>query len=116
MHRGLAAVSVAGEDQLLRDRRPRWRRRVGADRDGLGDALGDAMLARGGGDRDAVVVGGAELALEARLEARGFEVVEELLGLVLEAQDVDLGADVHVGEQRALLTSALDDRVSVRAG
>ena len=42
--------------------------------------------------------------------------MEQLLGLVLEAQDVDLGADLDVGEQRALLAGALDDRVAVGAG
>ena len=63
-----AAVAVAGEDQLLGDRRARRRRRVGADRDGLGDAAGDLVAAVGGGDRDAVVVGALELALEAGLE------------------------------------------------
>ena len=64
--RCLAAVAVRREDQLLRDRRPRRRRRVGADRDGLGDAAADLVLAVGGGDCDPVLVGALELALEAR--------------------------------------------------
>jgi len=42
--------------------------------------------------------------------------VEQLLGLVLEAQDADVGADRDVGQQRAALAGALDDRVAVRAG
>ena len=42
--------------------------------------------------------------------------MQQLLGLVLEAQDGDLGADLDVGQQRALLADALDDRVAVGAG
>ncbi len=41
--RGLTAVAVAGEDELLGDRRARRRRGVGADRDRLGDAAADVM-------------------------------------------------------------------------
>ena len=44
------------------------------------------------------------------------QVVEQLLGLVLEAQHGDRGADRDVGQQRALLADPLDDRVPVRAG
>jgi hypothetical protein len=76
----------------------------------------DLVIPVGRGDDDALVVGGRDLALEAGVEARGLEVVQQLLGLVLEAQDDDVGADLDVREQRALLADALDDRVAVRAG
>ena len=42
--------------------------------------------------------------------------MEQLLGLVLEAQHGDLGSGLDVGEQHAVLARALDDRVPVRAG
>ena len=42
--------------------------------------------------------------------------MQQLLGLVLEAQHGDVGAGLDVGEQRALLARALDDRVPVGAG
>ena len=63
-----------------------------------------------------VVVGLGDLAVEAGVVAGVLEVVEQLLGLVLEAQDDHVGADLAVGEQRAALADALDDRVAVRAG
>ena len=50
------------------------------------------------------------------MEASALQVVEDLLGLVLEAQDHDVGARLHVGQEDALLTGPLDDRMPVRAG
>ena len=44
------------------------------------------------------------------------QVVEDLLGLVLEPEHVDRGARLDVREEYAVLASALDDRVAVRAG
>ncbi len=74
------------------------------------------MAALGGDDGDAVLAGALDRALQARIESGVLEVVQQLLGLVLEAQHVDLGAGLDVGEQRALLAGALDDRVAVGAG
>ena len=98
---GLAAVAVRGEHQLLGERRRaaaapgrrgprRSRRRCGRRR---GAPSAEAI-------DDLVVVGALELALEARVEPGALEVVEELLGLVLEAQHVTVGAGLDVGEQR----------------
>ena len=42
--------------------------------------------------------------------------MEDLLGLVLEAEDDDARAGLDVGQQSALLARALDDRVAVGAG
>ncbi len=74
------------------------------------------MLGVGGGDHDLLGVRALDLALEARVQSRGLQVMQQLLGLVLEAQDGDVGADLDVGQQRALLADALDDRVAVGAG
>ena len=57
----------------------------------------------------------ASVALEAGLEAGLLEVVQEILGLVLEAEDVDVGADGDVGERDTLDPAAGDDRVAVGA-
>ena len=46
----------------------------------------------------------------------GLEVVQEVLGLVLEAQHAHRGADLDVGERHARQARAGDDRVAVRAG
>ena len=43
----------------------------------------------------------ASLPVEARVHARLLQVVEQVLGLVLEAQDLDVGAHLDVGERHA---------------
>ena len=63
-----------------------------------------------------LVVAHRERALQAGLEARGLEVVQQILGLVLEAQDAHGGADRDVGQRHAREALADDDRVTVRAG
>ena len=50
------------------------------------------------------------------MDARPLQVVEDLLRLVLEAQDPYVGARLDVGQQHPLLPRPLDDRVPVRAG
>ena len=112
----LAPVAVLGQDQLLRGRRgARRRRRVGAHRDRLGDRGGDGDLAVAGVDRHVLALG-RHRAVHAGLHARGHELVEQVLGLVLEAQDLDRRADLDVGERHALHAGARLDRVAVRAG
>src|SRR3712207_7139441 len=51
-----------------------------------------------------------------RLEARVLQVVQEVLGLVLEAQDGHRRALLDVGERHALDARARPDRVAVGAG
>src|SRR5687768_9808922 len=86
------AIALLPEHELLRERDAgRWRR-VGANRDGLGDAAGDHVAIAVRVDRDLVLAAGSERALEARVEALRLEVVEHVLGLVLEAQNGQAGA------------------------
>ncbi len=112
----LAAVALA-QHELLRQRGARRRRRVGDDGDGLGDA---------GGETEAPSVGGAQLdvlgpalgddGLESRLDAGGLQVVQEVLGLVLEAQHAYGGADLDVGERDAGAGARRRRWVAVGAG
>src|SRR6478672_10717702 len=81
-----AAVAVRGQHQLLGNGGAWWRRRVGADRDGLGDAAGHVVLAVPRGDGDALLVGALDLPLQPRVQPGVLQVVQKLLGLVLKAQ------------------------------
>jgi hypothetical protein len=67
---------LLAEHELVRQRGPRRRRRVGHHRDGLGDAAGDRVGVAVGLDRDDVLAGIAELALEARGKPGVLEVVK----------------------------------------
>ena len=89
----LAAVALLGEHELLGQRGARRRRRVGEHRDGLGDRAGERRACRRRTSTttcSSSTVG--DHALAAGLEALGLEQVQQVLGLVLEAQDRDLGA------------------------
>src|SRR3954454_13573845 len=88
---GLPAVALAAEHELAGQRDARRRRGVGDDRDGLGHAAGHraarAVLALAD---DLVLAALGQRALQAGVQARGLEVVQQVLGLVLEADDRDL--------------------------
>ena len=99
---GLAPVALLAQDELRGQGDARRRRRVGDDRDGLGDAARQRQPVAGGRlDDDLVVAGLDQRALQARVQPGGLEVVQQVLGLVLEAQDRDLGADLDVGQRDA---------------
>ena len=53
---------------------------------------------------------------ESGLQAGVLEVAQQILSLVLEAQDAHRGADLDVGERHAGYAGTGDDRVAVRAG
>ena len=110
---GLSARS-AGRAPAARAARCARAARGRPDRDGLGDAPRDARSA--GRARHATTSSSRarERALQARLEPRALEVVQEVLGLVLKAQHADRGADLHVGERHARQT-ARRRRSDVRA-
>ena len=59
---------------------------------------------------------GGDLARQPGVDAAVLEVVQQVLGLVLEAQDRDLGAELAVGQRHAVDALADPDRVAVRAG
>ena len=111
----LAPVAVLGDDELLGQRDARRRRRVGDHRDRLGHRGRERDLLAAELDRDLLVARGHERALEPRLDAAIVEVVQELLGLVLEAQDPDRRAGLAVGERHAVDAAAGVDRMAVRA-
>ena len=75
-----------------------------------------AWLPSSEADDDLVLARSSRASPRGRVEPGVLQVVEELLGLVLEPQHVDRGAGLDVGEQHAVLARALDDRVAVRAG
>ena len=66
--------------------------------------------------RDRLPVARGDLALHPGLDPGLLQVVQEILGLVLQAQDRDLGADHAVRERNAVDPLADPDRVPVRAG
>ncbi len=70
----------------------------------------------GATQRDVLLVALGEHALEPRLEAGRLQIVQQVLGLVLEAQHANRGAELDVGERHAREARAGDDRVAVRAG
>ena len=90
--------------------------RLSAHRNRLGDAARHRVAAVVRDDDDLVIARALELAVQPGVQAALLEVVQELLGLVLEAQHRDLGAGLDVGEQHAVLACPLDERVAVRAG
>ena len=55
------------------------------------------MLAVAGGDDHLVVAGTVQAPLQTGLQARVAQIVQDLLGLVLEPQDADLGTRLDVG-------------------
>ena len=73
-----------------------------------------AWVPSAGANTDLVLVRGLQLPLQLWRQPGIAEVVQDLLGLVLEAQDPHLGAGLDVGQQHALLAGALDDRMAVR--
>src|SRR5512132_2761997 len=111
----LAPVAVAREHELLGQRDPRRRRRIGDHRHRLGDRTQDAHLMAAGVQDDLVAVVLAQGGRHARLEALLLQVVQEVLGLVLETQDGDRSAGLDVGQRDALDARPGDDRVPVRA-
>src|SRR4051812_8937670 len=111
----LAPVAVAREHELLGQRDPRRGRRVGPDRHRLGDRAQDAHLVPVGLEHDLVAVVLAQRGRQPRLETLVLQVVQEVLGLVLEAQDPHRRARLDVGQRHALDARAGDDRVPVRA-
>ena len=52
-------------------------------------------------ERHLFPTGGFERSLQARMEADALQVVQEVLRLVLEAQDLNLGALLDVGERNS---------------
>ena len=70
----------------------------------------------GGLHDDLVIVVLHQAALEARLDAGLLEIAQQILRLVLEAQDAHLRADLHVGERNAREAGAGDYRMTVWAG
>ena len=74
------------------------------------------IAAVGGLEHDLRVVALGERAPPCRARARGLEVVQQVLGLVLEAQHAHARADLDVGERHAAEPRPGDDRVPVRAG
>src|SRR5439155_14212364 len=111
----LAPVRALTEHELPGKRDARRRRGVGEDRHRLGHAARDHRAAAVMLDDDLAVAGARQRALEPGLETRGLEVVQQVLGLVLEAQDADLRALGDVGERDALDAPPGLDRVAVRA-
>jgi hypothetical protein len=92
------------------------RRGVGDDRDRLGHAAGDREPLAVALQGHLLVAGLREGALEARRETGLHEVVQQVLRLVLEAQDAHVGALLDVGQRHTLLTPPGVDRVAVGAG
>ena len=93
---------------------------TGASR-GIGRALAGALAARGvtlglaaRSTDDLVAVVLAHRGRQAGLEALVLEVVQQVLGLVLQAQDLDRRARLDIGQRDALDTGAGHDRVTVR--
>ncbi len=96
---------------------PWRRRRVGDHGDRFSDAArDDALLASFAEHYDLLVVGAFQRPLQARSEARGFEVLEQILSLVLKAHDLNLGANRDIGQRHALVARPTLNRVAVRAG
>ena len=116
--RGLAAVALAAEHELLGQRRARRRRRVGDHRDGLGDARRDRRACRRRSDDDTVSPSLAASApsmpgLDARRpsgSAGGPRPRSRSAGSCTLAPELD------VGQRDAVDARADDDRVAVRAG
>ena len=75
-----------------------------------------ACFASPASDHDLVVPGAREHCPRARGQAGVLQVVQQVLGLVLEAEHAHARALLDVGERHALLALALEDRVAVRAG
>ena len=109
-----APVALAPEHQLLGERDPRRRRGVGDHRHGLGDARGDGRHLAVGHDGHVLAVVGGDLALQPGLDARALEVVQEILGLVLEPQDRHLGAWLAVCQRDSVDPLPDPDRMAVR--
>ena len=88
---------------------------IGHHGDGLGHAAGDRVGVAVRLDRDRVVAGLRELALQTGREARVLEVVQQVLGLVLEPQHGDLGALLDIGQRHAGYALLGEDRMAVGA-
>src|SRR4051812_19693339 len=116
IEKALAPVAVAREHELLGQGDPRRGRRIGDDRHRLGDRAQDAHLVPAGVEHDLVAVVLAYGGRQPRLEALVLQVVQQVLGLVLQAQDLHRRAGLDVGQRDALDARAGDDRVPVRAG
>ena len=98
----LAAVALA-EHELLGQRGARRRRGVGDHRDGLGDARRDRAASPVGGLRRRPAPSSRSASVPSRPGSRPerLQVVQQVLGLVLEAQHAHRGADLDVGQRHA---------------
>src|SRR3954447_13103816 len=92
----LAPVTIRADHQLIGQGRARRWRGIGPDRDRLGDALRDLVTAVVRRHHDLIFPRALERALQARMQACALQVVEYLLGLVLEAQDDHVGTGLDV--------------------
>jgi hypothetical protein len=88
----------------------------GPHRHGLGHAEGDRGRRPVELELDVVAVGGGDRALRAGIEARGLEVVQQVLGFVLQTEDSHRRADLTIGQRHPVDALADGDRVSVGAG
>src|SRR3954451_2663843 len=84
----LAPVAGAREHELLGQGDPRRGRRIGDDRHRLGDRAQDAHLVPAGVEHHLVAVVLAHGGRQPRLEALVLQVVQQVLGLVLQTQDL----------------------------
>jgi hypothetical protein len=112
----LTAVALAAEHQLLGQRDPRRRRRVGEHRHGLGDTDRDGGLAPVSGDRHVLAVVADHLAVHSGFDPGVLEVMQEVLGLVLEPENRHACPRLAVGQRHAVDPFADSDRVTMGAG
>src|SRR5688572_31731073 len=107
----LPAISILSEYELVGQGHP-WRRgRIGSHGHRLGHAARDDVARSVRLDRHLVLSRGRQRALEPRMKPCLLQVVEDVLGLVLEPQDAQCGALLDIRERYAHFTRAGDDRV-----
>src|SRR3954453_6135141 len=94
-----APVAFLGPHELLGQRRARWRGRVSAHRHGLGHRARELRGALAEVDRHLLAVDPADDAVGPRLHSRVLKVVQQVLGLVLEAQDRHLRPVLDIGQR-----------------
>src|ERR1700683_3758546 len=100
--RSSASVALPTEYELLGEGDTGGRRRLCEHRDCLRDAPRHRRFAIAGLDGHVVAVVGVDLTLEPGLDAGVLQVVEQILGLVLEPQDRDARAFSAVGQRYAV--------------
>src|SRR5688500_17339364 len=97
----LAAITILSEYELVGQGYPGWRRRIGRHGHRLGHATRDDVAGSVRLNRNLVLPGGGERALEPGVEPCVLQVVEEVLGLVLEPQDAQLRPLLDVSQRDA---------------